>query len=31
MKLINPTFEVLEQAPGLEGIYEAIERAGRTL
>lgn len=30
MKLVNPTFEILEQAPGLEGIYEAIERAGRT-
>lgn len=30
MKLINSSFEILEQAPGLEGIYEAIERAGRT-
>lgn len=30
MKLIKPSFEIYEQAPGLEGIYEAIERAGRT-
>lgn len=30
MKLIKPSYEILEQAPGLEGIYEAIERAGRT-
>ena len=30
MKLIKPSFEILEQQPGLEGIYEAIERAGRT-
>lgn len=30
MKLIKPSFEIYEQGPGLEGIYEAIERAGRT-
>lgn len=30
MKLINPSFEIYEQSPSLEGIYEAIERAGRT-
>ncbi len=30
MKLIKPSFEILEQGPGLDGIYEAIERAGRT-
>lgn len=30
MKLIKPSFEILDQGPGLEGIYEAIERAGRT-
>ena len=30
MKLINPSFEIYKQGPGLEGIYEAIERAGRT-
>lgn len=26
MRLINPSFEILEQEPGLDGIYEAIER-----
>lgn len=30
MKLIKPSYEIIEQKPGLEGIYEAIERAGRT-
>lgn len=30
MKLIKPSYEILEQSPGLGGIYEAIERAGRT-
>lgn len=30
MKLIKSSFEILEQGPGLEGIYEVIERAGRT-
>lgn len=30
MKLVHPSFEICEQGPGLEGIYEAIERAGRT-
>lgn len=30
MKLVNPSYSILEQDPGLEGIYEAIERAGRT-
>lgn len=30
MKLIKPSFEIYKQGPGLEGIYEAIERAGRT-
>lgn len=30
MKLVKPSFEIYEQGPGLEGIYEAIERAGRT-
>lgn len=30
MKLVNPSFEIYGQGPGLEGIYEAIERAGRT-
>lgn len=26
MKLIKPSYEIIEQKPGLEGIYEAIER-----
>lgn len=30
MKLIKPSWEILEQKPGLEGIYEQIELAGRT-
>lgn len=30
MKLIHSSFEILEHKPGLEGIYEAIELAGRT-
>lgn len=30
MKLINSSFEIYDQKPGLEGIYEAIEHAGRT-
>lgn len=30
MKLINPSFEIYEQGPSLEGIYEQIELAGRT-
>jgi Predicted alternative thymidylate synthase len=30
MRLIKPSFEILEQGPGLEGIYEQIELAGRT-
>lgn len=30
MKLVHPSFEICEQGPNLEGIYEAIERAGRT-
>ena len=30
MKLINSKYEIIEQEPGLEGIYKAIERAGRT-
>lgn len=29
MKLINPSVEIVEQEPGLEGIYRQIERAGR--
>lgn len=30
MKLINSSFEIIEQQPGLEGIYKQIELAGRT-
>lgn len=30
MKLIKPSFEILEQEPGIQGIYKQIERAGRT-
>lgn len=30
MKLIKSSFEILGQKPGLEGIYEQIELAGRT-
>ena len=30
MKLIEPSFSILEQAPGIEGMYKHIELAGRT-
>lgn len=30
MKLIKPSFEILEQEVGLEGVYKQIERVGRT-
>ena len=30
MKLIKPSFEIIEQQAGLEGIYKMIELAGRT-
>ena len=30
MKLIKSSFEILEQLPGLEGMYKQIELAGRT-
>ena len=26
MKLIKPSFKIYKQGPGLDGIYEAIER-----
>ena len=29
MRLIKPSFEIWEQEPGIQGIYKAIERAGR--
>ena len=30
MRLIKPSFEIIEQQPGLQDIYEQIELAGRT-
>lgn len=30
MKLIDSSWQIIEQKPGLQGIYEAIETAGRT-
>ena len=30
MKLLKPSFEILEQQPGLDGMYKQIELAGRT-
>ena len=30
MNLIKPSFEILEHAPGMEGLYKQIELAGRT-
>ena len=30
MKLIKPSFEIIEQAPGIQGVKKQIERAGRT-
>ena len=30
MKLIKPSYKIIEQEPGLDGIYKAIESAGRT-
>ncbi len=30
MNIVAPSFEIIEQNPGLEGIYEQIELAGRT-
>lgn len=30
MRLIKPSFEILEQESGIQGIYKQIERAGRT-
>ena len=30
MRLIEPSFEILEQAPGIQGIKKQIELAGRT-
>lgn len=30
MRLIKPSFEILEQKPGLDGLLQHIERCGRT-
>lgn len=30
MKLIKPSFNIIEQGPGIDGIYKIIEQAGRT-
>ena len=30
MKLIRPSYEIIEQQPGLQGIYDIIERCGKT-
>lgn len=30
MKLINSSYQILEQEPGLDGIFKMIEKAGRT-
>ena len=30
MKLINSSYKIVEQQPGINGIYQAIESAGRT-
>jgi len=30
MKLIKSDYSIIEQSPGLSGIYEQIELAGRT-
>lgn len=30
MKLIKSSFEILEQSPGIQGVYKQIELAGRT-
>lgn len=30
MKLIRPSYEIIEQGPGLQGIYDIIEKCGKT-
>ena len=30
MRLIKPSYEIIEQGPGLQGIYDVIERCGKT-
>ena len=30
MRLVKPSYEIIEQGPGLQGIYDIIERCGKT-
>ncbi len=30
MKLVRPSYEIIEQGPGLQGVYDIIERCGKT-
>ena len=30
MRMIRPSYEIIEQGPGLQGIYDIIERCGKT-
>lgn len=30
MRLVKPSYEIIEQGPGLQGIYDMIERCGKT-
>ena len=30
MKLVEQSYKIVEQEPGIQGIYKAIEQAGRT-
>jgi hypothetical protein len=30
MRLIKPSFEIIEQKPGIDGLLQHIERCGRT-
>ena len=29
MRLIKPSYEIIEQGPGLQGIYDIIEKCGK--
>ena len=29
MELVRPSYEIIEQGPGLQGIYDIIERCGK--
>jgi hypothetical protein len=30
MRLIRPSYEIIEQGPGLQGIYDIIKKCGKT-